>query len=206
MTRPLDRNARLPELGRVDREAGEFWVENPFDITSGGYNLSAFERNRLYLNLGGLSFLDASFASGADVDADSRSVIAADFNRDGAPDLLVGSVGGGALRLFYNRFPSARRVRVDLVGTRSNRTAIGTRVIAELDDGRRLVRDVFQPNGGFSPGPAELILGLGPARRIEKLHVRWPSGTTQQFGPLEANLDVTVTEGDSELRTGSKQH
>ena len=62
MTRPLDRNARLPELGRVDREAGEFWVENPFDITSGGYNLSAFERNRLYLNLGGLSFLDASFA------------------------------------------------------------------------------------------------------------------------------------------------
>ena len=69
MTRPLDRNARLPQLGKLDRQAGEFWVENPFEIIAGGMNLSAFERNRLYLNLDGLSFIDASFASSADTES-----------------------------------------------------------------------------------------------------------------------------------------
>ena len=116
MTRPLDRNARLPEIGEVDREAGEFWVENPFLMPGSGMNLSAFERNRLFLNVDGSSYIEASFAAQADIESDSRSVVAADFDRDGAEDLLVGSVGGGPLRLFLNRFDRAARVRLELVG------------------------------------------------------------------------------------------
>ena len=85
----------LPELGEVDRDAGEFWYENPFQIVTNGENLSAFERNCLFMNLDGQAFIDGSFASGADIDSDSRSVIATDMNADGAIDLLVGSVGGG---------------------------------------------------------------------------------------------------------------
>jgi len=137
VSRPLDRNCRLPALGKIDHAAGEFWVENPFLMPRSGVNLSAFERNRLYLNHRGTKFLDASFASQADIDADSRSVVAADFDLDGAPDLLVGSVGGGPLRLFANRFPrTTHRVRIDLTGVESNRPAIGTRVIAHLGSHR----------------------------------------------------------------------
>ena len=58
MSRPLDRNANLPELGEVDEEGGEFWVSNPFQIAASGNNLSAYERNRVFMNVGGLSFLD----------------------------------------------------------------------------------------------------------------------------------------------------
>ena len=94
MSQPLDRSCLLPELGEVDKKAGEFWVQNPFLIPRNGGNLSAFEPNRLFLNTGDNAFLDASFASSANIDSDSRSVVAADFDRDGAPDLLVGSVGG----------------------------------------------------------------------------------------------------------------
>ena len=119
MTQPLDRTARIKAVGAIDENAGEFWVENPFDITSSGYNLSAFERNRLYVNHDGRSFVDASYATGTDIDADSRSVVTADFDRDGAPDLLVASAGGGPLRLFRNDFPRAGRVRIELEGVRA---------------------------------------------------------------------------------------
>src|SRR5262245_39014267 len=96
-----------------------------------GHNLSSFERSRLFLNVQGKAFIDASFLSSADIDSDSRSVIAADFDGDGAPDILIGTVGGGPLRLFRNEFHSPnRRIRLELVGVESNRPAIGARIIA----------------------------------------------------------------------------
>jgi hypothetical protein len=199
VSRPLDRNASLPELGEVDEEAGEFWVQNPFQITSSGNNLSAFERNRVFLNIDGTSFLDASFASGADIDSDSRAVVPADFNNDGAPDLLVGSVGGGPLRLFLNRFPQrGHRVRIDLVGVESNRPAIGARVIAHVG-GRQIVRDVWPTNGGVGQAPVELILGVGQAEKIDRLTVRWPSGKLQEFRDLRVDSRIEITEGRSEI-------
>ena len=77
MSQPLNRNAKIEARGEVDREAGEVWVDNPFMMPSEGVNLSSYERNRLFLNLSGEDFADASFTSGADIDADSRGVVAA---------------------------------------------------------------------------------------------------------------------------------
>ena len=198
MTQPLDRNARIKAIGAIDENAGEFWVENPFDIASNGYNLSAYERNRTFLNVDGDSFLDASFASTMDIDADSRSVVTADFDRDGAPDVLVVSVGGGPVRLYLNRFPPASRVRVDLVGRESTRAGIGARVVAEAG-GRTIRRALFPANGGFGQGPAELDLGLGNATTIDRLTVTWPSGTEQVFHDIPANGVLQITEGDPEI-------
>ena len=149
-------------------------------------NLSSFERNRTFLNLDGNSFIDVSFASGADIDSDSRSVVAADFNRDGATDLLVGSVGGGSLRLFLNRFPKANFSRIRLEGSGSNRAGIGARLTATVE-GEKLIRDLFPHNGFMGQGPAEIILGLGDAKEIDRLEVRWPSGKTQIYKNLAAN-------------------
>jgi len=196
VAQPLDRNAELPALGDVDREGGEFWVDNPFKIPASGNNLSAYERNRLFLNLGGDGFLDASFASAADIDSDSRAVIVADFDRDGASDLLVGSVGGGPLRLFLNRFPKASYARIRLEGSESNRAGIGARLTATVA-GRKLVRDVFPHNGFMGQGPGETVLGLGTAQSIDRLEVRWPSGKNQIYSNLSANRDFLLKEGDA---------
>ena len=146
VSQPLDRTRTLPELGDLDEELGEFWTGNAFAMPGNGDNLSAYERNRTYINDDSGSFIDASFASAMDLDSDSRSVVAADFNRDGATDLLVGSVGGGPLRLFLNRFAKGNFVRIQLVGEESNRPAIGTRLIAQAG-GLRIIRDVFPANG-----------------------------------------------------------
>lgn len=197
MSQPLDRGCVHPALGEVDEKAGEFWIGSPFLMPAEGANLSAYERNRLYMNLNGTDFMDASFASGADIDADSRSVVAGDFNLDGRPDLLVGSVGGGPLRLFLNRMPQGNRLRLKLRGQASNRSAIGTRVIATLDD-RQVVRDLFPANGCMGTGPVQLSLGVGTAEVIRRLQIRWPSGTVQEFTDLPATGQLEIREGESE--------
>lgn len=186
MSQPHDRLSQLEAIGEIDEEAGEFWTKNPFQMPNARENLSAYERNRTFLNLDGNSFIDVSFASGADIDSDSRSVVAADFDRDGATDLLVGSVGGGSLRLFLNRFPKANYARIRLVGSESNRAGIGARLTATVGE-RTLVRDLFAPNGFMGQGPPEVIFGLGDSPSIDRLEVRWPSGKTQVYGKLAAN-------------------
>ena len=195
MTQPLNRRAKIPARGPIDEEAGEFWVENPFMMPEMGHNLSAYERNRTYINIGDLQFIDATFASDAALDSDSRSVVAADFDRDGAPDLLVASVGGGPLRLLRNRIDTpAHRVGIGLVGTKSNRPGIGSRVVARVGD-RRIVRDVFAVNAFQGQAPPELIVGVGPADKIDELTVRWPTGKVQRFTDVPVDRHLTITEG-----------
>lgn len=199
MSQPLDRACRHPQLGKVDREAGEFWFETPFQMVFSGANLSAYERNRLFLNVGGTSFLDASFASRADIDSDSRSVVCADFDRDGREDLLVCSVGGGPLRLFLNRFPqTTHRVHIALVGQESNRSSIGARVVLRCGN-RQIVRDLFAANGHTGQKPAELIVGVGSAKQIDRLSIRWPTGRLQEFENLPVDRSLSIIEGRSEL-------
>ena len=75
MSQPYDRSAAVKQPGQLDKSLGEFWVENPWDIVRDGHNLSAYERNRVFLNVpaaaggtaatGTRDFLDVSYLSGA---------------------------------------------------------------------------------------------------------------------------------------------
>lgn len=194
MSRPTDRTCELQPLGDIDHAAGEFWASNPFAIIKNGENLSAYERNKLYLNVDGKRFFDASFASNVDLDSDSRSAIAGDFDQDGDPDLLVASAGGGAIRLFENRFNRGNRFfRIRLQGTESNRMAIGSRVILKLETGE-IIRDLFPQNGCMGLGPAELLIGVGKAKKIREIVVRWPSGKTTSLTDVDAQQELTIRE------------
>lgn len=199
VSQPFDRTCRIAPKGEIDEEAGEFWVENTFLMPQKGHNLSAYESNRVFLNTGEDRFIDASFASDSSIDSDSRSVIAADFDGDQYPDLLVGSVGGGPVRLFSNQFAErGHRLRLQLVGTKSNRSAIGSRVTAELADGRRIFRDVFPANGFRGQGPVEILLGTGDQPSIAKLKVTWPTGQIQELQNLPTEHTAVIVEGESE--------
>lgn len=179
MSQPMNMNCSLEAKGAIDTGAGEFWVKNPFEMLNGKHNFSAYESNKFLLNRRGKSFVDLSYESGTDIDSDSRGVITADFDRDGDMDLLVSNVGGGPIRLFLNEIPANnQRVRVRLNAGPHNRNAIGARVAASVG-GETIIRDVFPVNGFMGQAPAELILGVGTAEKIDRLTVRWPDGESQ---------------------------
>jgi hypothetical protein len=198
VTQPTDRNCQLPQIGELDKEAGEFWSANPFMIVQEGENLSAFERNRIFMNVKGSKFIDGSFASMADIDSDSRISVATDIDGDGALDLLVGSAGGGPMRAFRNQLPQKNRLSIRFVGSDSNRSGVGVRVIAEAGK-QKYVRDLFPSSGFMGIGPAELWLGLGDAARVDRMTVRWPSGKVQELTDIDVNQRIEISEASSDV-------
>jgi hypothetical protein len=186
----------------VDPSLKEFWVENPWDITKQGHNLSAFERSRVWLNLHGKGtpgFLDVSHLSGADDDGDGRCVVAGDFRNVGRMDLLVRKVGGdkGSLLLYENNFPQRHYLKVTLRGTKSNRQGIGARLVAEVNKQHKqqLVREMYPINSYRSQMPNIVHFGLGDRDRVERLTIRWPSGEEQLLTDLAGDRHIVVEEG-----------
>lgn len=200
MSQPFNRAARVPQPRGLDEGLGEWWAESPWQIIADGHNLSAYERNRLFLNGGGDGFYDVSRLTGTDSDGDGRSVVAADLNGDGMQDLLVRQVGGGPLLYFENRMPRANWLRVSLRGTDSNSLGIGARLVAQVGE-RQIVRELYPYNGFRSQGPAHVHFGLGTDAGVDRLTVRWPSGAEQVFSDVAGNRHVRLTEGSETVET-----
>jgi len=193
VSQPFDCHAVTPALREVDRQDGEFWVPNPWDFAVRRENLSAYERNGVFLNLGNGRFANIGYASTADSEGDGRSAVGCDITGDGRPELFVRQAGGGPLRIYRNRFPDAGWLTVTLEGTESNRQGIGAKIIAHL--GTRTIRRELQPHINFlSQAPARVTLGLGDADAIKQLDIRWPSGKLSQLKNVEINRHLVVRE------------
>jgi hypothetical protein len=194
VSQPTNRTGLVPAPGDLDPALREFWVENPWQIAVLGHNLSSFERNRAYLNVGGKDFLEISHLTGADSDGDGRAVVAADFRNAGVLDLIVRQAGGGPLMLYENRMPRRHYLNVTLRGRESNRQGVGARLTA-VAGGQRQVREMFPANGFCSQAPNVVHFGLGEAAAVDTLTVRWPSGKVQVFTGLSADRHVVIDEG-----------
>ncbi len=169
-------------------------------------SIASRQRNVFLRNDGHGGFDEISGALGLDLDQDGRSFALIDLDRDGDQDLVVMAARQAPqLRIFRNDFGSvppaggnrqggARSVAVRLTGTKSNRDAIGARVIVETDRLRRT--KIVQAGSGFlSQHSKEQVIGLGPSERVVKLTVVWPSGQTQALTDVPLNARVRVVEG-----------
>ena len=203
MSQPSDRGAEIEAPGKVDSSLGEFWVQNPWDIPREGHNLSAYERNRVYLNVAGpdgRDFIDVSYLSGADSDGDGRSVIAGDLRNNGQLDLLFRQVGGGPFLLYENNLPKRHYLEVSLRGTKSNRLGIGARLVATVA-GRQLVREQYPHNTYRSQMPNIVHFGLADDTQVDRLVIKWPSGVEQELKNLKGDRHIVVEEGSAEVET-----
>ncbi|MFL2869518.1 MAG: CRTAC1 family protein [Pirellulaceae bacterium] len=197
MTQPFDHTHEAKNLRTLDKEKGEFWVGNPWLFPKSGENLSAFERNGIYLNGGDQVFHDMSFLSGADSNGDGRCVVATDLNGDGMVELLVRQAGGGPLLIYENQFPMQSWLKLSFKGTKSNATGVGVKVACTIGD--RVIRRENYPIVNFlSQKPAVVELGLGNAEVIETLEIRWPSGHVQVFSDVNINQHLIIEEAIEE--------
>lgn len=196
MSQPFNQRATCPAAGEIDTELGEFWLENPWEPTE--HNLSAFERNRVLLNTTKGRFIDISHTTGgADLDSDSRSVVAGDFDEDGMLDLLIRNSGGGPVRLFRNQSPHSNWVKVSLKGDISNSKGIGARIRATV--GELVVERTMQAQNCFlGQSPAEVMIGLNKNDQVDSLEILWPSGEVQQISKLQGNKHWLVIENQEQ--------
>ncbi len=136
--------------------------------------------NRLFRNRGDGSFEDVS-VSPVDHQAQSYSGAWGDIEGDGDLDLYL-AVNNGPNRLFRNQSSLGRHwMRIDLVGTVSNVSAVGARV-SLLAGGMWQIRQVGGDSGYMAQNERTVAFGLGGAALIDSIVVRWPSGIVQRMG------------------------
>jgi len=150
----------------------------------------------LHRNLRNGTFEEVSKAAGlADMPLKSRRGAAfGDIGNNGNIDIVVLNVGEPpTLLLNTNKSPN-HRVLFHLVGTKSNRAAIGARVT--IYAGGMTQFDEVRGGGSYlSQNDLRLHFGLGPAAKIDVVEVRWPTGKTEVFKGVAADKIYTITEG-----------
>jgi hypothetical protein len=153
------------------------------------------EPPHLFRNLGDGKFDETTSSAGAAFAARrvARGAAYGDIDNDGALDIAVTANGGPAV-LFHNTGASNHRLRVKLVGTKSNRDGIGAVVRVTAGGG---TQDQTLRSGGSYESASELVLtfGLGAAAQADALEVRWPSGQTDTLKNVRADQIITLKEG-----------
>src|SRR5262249_55545290 len=113
-------------------------------------------------------------------------------------DILV-SNSNGALRLYRNDVGNRRSwLALRLIGTRSNRDAIGAVVRLERPGAPALMRHVHADGSYCSANDLRVSFGLGDDRGLESVLVEWPSGGREIFRGLNPGALHTLTEGQGE--------
>jgi len=170
-------------------------------LVRAGASIFGKQRNRCYLSIGKLGFANFSGVSGVDFLDDARAVATTDWDHDGDVDVIITSRNGPQLRILSNENKKQNGyLHFKLVGTTSNRDAIGARIELFLA-GRDapLVKFVSAGSGSLSQSSKRLFFGLGDKTKIEKAVVTWPDGQQQSFEDLVPNTRYIVTEGDEQL-------
>src|SRR5579871_131343 len=171
---------------RLDRTSGH-WI----DI--GQHSLNGHERKVLFRNDGDGTFTDVAFVDGVDIDADGRGLSVFDYDRDGRVDLLLRNYRQPA-ELFHNTGGGGHWLALRLVGTRSNRDAVGARLRLETARGWQ-TRQVSAGSGYLSGSSLIQHFGLGPETRAMELDVLWPSGERTVLRDLSADRRYAIVEG-----------
>ncbi|MFZ9994765.1 MAG: CRTAC1 family protein [Steroidobacteraceae bacterium] len=163
--------------------------------------------NVLLRNLGQAQFVDVTDGSGAEGLGIGSGVGAADLNGDGFVDLYVTnrtyyamgqqvSPEAGESQLLMNQGNDHRWLRVQLVGTRSNRDAMGARV-SVVAGGFTQTQEKQSAHGYNSTNDPVLNFGLG-AHDVDEVRILWPSGQEQVVTKPESNQTLVVTEPTEE--------
>ena len=127
----------------------------------------------------------------------ARGLAYADFDNDGDLDLVI-TANNGSARLLRNDNANQNDVlRLKLIGTKSNRDAIGAKVTLTSKGGASMTRMVKGGSSYLSQSELPLTFGLGKpgSARNLRLEIAWPSGRKDSIADVQPNQFLTVQEG-----------
>jgi thiol-disulfide isomerase/thioredoxin len=158
-----------------------------------GFSFSGYERDPLYLNLGGKKFTDISGVSGIDSISDGRAGVFADFDNDGDLDVFSTTIQGQSHLLFRNNVgQDGNFLRIALEGGKEiGRDAFGSIVRVKTSAGT-LTKIKSGGSGFVSQHDPRLLFGLGKDQRAEWIEVAWSNGKTERFDAENAVSGSTL--------------
>jgi hypothetical protein len=150
----------------------------------------------LFRNLGGKKFEDISTRVGAAFAKPfvARGAAYGDIDNDGDLDLVI-TANNGPARLFRNEGTGSHALRVTLVGSASNRDAIGAKVRITRVSATPVMEMVKTGSSYLSQSERPLTFGLGTATKVSGIEIIWPNGKKEQLPEVAADQSLTIVEG-----------
>ena len=154
----------------------------------------------LYENLGNGKFRDASLLAGPGITslASARGCAFGDYDNDGCVDVLINPVNALPQLLRCSSKTGNNWTILKLVGTKSNRSAIGARVKC-VTGGHQQIDEVRSGGSFYSQNDLRIHFGLGKSARIDELEIRWPSGRLDHFTAVPINRPLKIVEGSQKF-------
>ena len=152
------------------------------------------ERAIVYRNDGTGKYVDVSQQAGPAIAElhSARGLALGDIDNDGALEVAVNNQNE-APSLWKEDPPAGNWIILRLTGTRSNRSAIGARV--SVTTGKRTQTDEVRSGGSYlSQSDLRLHFGLGAAKKVDLIEVRWPSGLMQILADAAVNRVTPIQE------------
>ena len=170
-------------------------TEKGFLLDIGQNSVNGRERNVLFRHNHDGTFSEVGWVNRADRVEDARGVAVLDINSNGQLDLILRNFYTPA-GLLQNAGSPSHWIGFELVGTRSNRDAVGARIRVRVGD-RWQTRVVSSGSGYLSGSTRRQHFGLGDADRIDELVIEWPSGERTTTSDLTADRYHAITEGEN---------
>ncbi len=173
-------------------------------------DLKYAEHKYLYRNLQNGRFEDVTEQGGPGImeNAPARGCAFGDYDNNGVIDVAVNCINSVPQLLRCDSKWNRNWIKIKLVGTKSNRTGIGSKVIvtAKTQPGgtKSLVQTDELRSGGsyFSQNDLRLHFGLGEAKMVQSVEIRWLSGQVDTLKDLAPNQLYVIQEGGKVLRSG----
>jgi hypothetical protein len=167
------------------------------------------QKRLLYRNINGKRFEDISASAGPAITArhSSRGLALGDYDNDGDVDVFITNENETPSLLRNDTTRMGGFLSVQLVGVKSNTDGIGARVTV-IAGGRRMVQEVRSGSSFMSHNDMRLHFGLGSAKTVDKIEVRWPyPHLVDTVTNVEPNQFITITESSGITRKrNAKNH
>lgn len=173
-------------------------------LGTGNPELESIVPNKLFKNVGGKKFLDITAPARVGHLQKGHAISFADVDNDGDQDIYIELGGAYKGDAFHNSFyinPNQDErngwIVLDLVGTKANRSAIGSRIkVTFTEDGKKrsVYRDV-NSGGSFGASPLRKEIGIGRAEIIDEIEIQWHPGNKQFFRNIRPNQFLRIIEG-----------
>jgi tetratricopeptide (TPR) repeat protein len=190
-------------FGDIDNDG---WLD--MYLGTGNPDFKSLIPNRMFKNVDGKTFSDVTNSARVGNLQKGHGVVFADVNNDGNQDIFIevgGALPGDAYynSLFINPGQNNNNwIGVLLEGVKSNRSAIGAHVVVNFTENglKRSVYMDINSGGSFGANPLRKEIGIGKARSIDELIIKWPtSGIVQVFNNVAPRQFLRIKEGDNQI-------